>query len=62
MTIEQKSIKTVNIVKLRDEFAEYVNLAKYGKERILIFRRGKPVAAIVSIQDLRILDQNILTD
>lgn len=39
----------------RERFAEVVNRAAYGKERIVLSRRGKPVAAVVSMDDLLLL-------
>lgn len=41
----------------RSNFSELVNRASYGKERVLINRRGKPVAAIVPIEDLKLLEK-----
>ena len=42
---------------VRDEFAETLNRVAYGGERIVLRRRGKDVAAIVSVQDLELLRQ-----
>ncbi len=39
-------------VEARENFAELVNQAAYGKNRVLLTRRGKPLAAVISIQDL----------
>jgi len=39
----------------REHFAEVVNRVAYGKERIVLSRRGKPVAAMVSMDDLLLL-------
>ena len=39
----------------RKDFAELINRASYGKERILITRRGKNVAAVVPIEDVELL-------
>ncbi len=38
--------------KARGRFAEILNRAAYGGERIILERRGKPVAAVVSMEDL----------
>lgn len=40
----------------REHFAEVVNRAAYGKERIVLSRRGRPVAALVSMDDLLLLE------
>jgi len=46
---------TVTTVEARNEFAEIVNRAAYGKERITLTRRGKAIAAIVPIEDAELL-------
>jgi prevent-host-death family protein len=43
---------TITTVKARSEFADLINRAAYGKQRIALSRRGKKVAAIVPIEDL----------
>ena len=41
----------------RRQFAELVNRVCYGHERVVIGRRGHELAAVVSIQDLRLLER-----
>jgi prevent-host-death family protein len=41
---------------LRDNLSDTINRVAYGGERIKLRRRGKDVAAIVSIEDLAILE------
>jgi prevent-host-death family protein len=41
---------------VRDHFAEIVNRVAYGKERIVLTRRGKAVVGIVPLEDLRLLE------
>ncbi len=41
----------------RNEFAELVNRAAYGGERVIVHRRKKPVAAVVPLADLELLEQ-----
>ncbi|MEX2548061.1 MAG: type II toxin-antitoxin system Phd/YefM family antitoxin [Chloroflexota bacterium] len=38
-------------------FAELVNRAAYGHERVLVARRGRPIAAIVPIEDVEFLER-----
>jgi prevent-host-death family protein len=45
-----------NVVDVRNTFSEYLNRACYQGQRIVIERRGKPVAALVSLQDLEMLN------
>jgi prevent-host-death family protein len=47
------AVKTVDA---RAQFAELVNRAAYGHERITLMRRGKGVAAIVPLEDLELLE------
>ncbi len=47
----------VSIAKVRNNLADALNRAAYGGERIILERRGKPVAAIVSMEDLAVLEQ-----
>jgi prevent-host-death family protein len=41
----------------RNDFAELVNRAAYGGERVIVHRRKKPVAAVVPLADLELLEQ-----
>lgn len=43
--------------KARQGFADTINRAAYGKERVVVRRRGKDVAAVVPIADLRLLEE-----
>lgn len=46
----------MSISEARQQFAELVNRAAYRRERIALGRRGKKVAAIVSAEDLELLE------
>ena len=41
----------------RTEFADILNRAAYAGERVILHRHKKPVAAVVPIGDLEILEQ-----
>ena len=41
----------------RSEFADILNRAAYAGERVILHRHKKPVAAVVPIKDLEILEQ-----
>jgi prevent-host-death family protein len=41
----------------RAQFADIVNRAEYGGERIVVHRRKRPVAAVVPIEDLELLER-----
>ena len=46
----------IAVIDARKDLAEILNRAAYGKERVVLTRRGKDVAAIVPIDDLNILE------
>ena len=43
-----------SVVKAR--LSEFISRVAYGRERLLVLRRGKPVAALVSVEDLHRLE------
>jgi len=47
----------VSVSEARESFADLVNRAAYRQERILIARRGKPIAAIVPMEDIEALER-----
>lgn len=50
-------MSTVTTVKARESFSELINRSAYGKERIVLTRRGKEVAAVVPVEDLKLLEE-----
>jgi len=48
-----------SVVELRRQFAEVLNRAEYQGERVVVHRRGKDAAAIIPIEDLRLLERLI---
>jgi prevent-host-death family protein len=55
-------MKTITTVAARENFAELINQASYGGRRVILTRRGKPVAALVSLHDLRALEESANAD
>ena len=49
----------LNVVELRKSLADILNRAEYRGERVVIHRRGKDAAAIIPIEDLRLLERLI---
>jgi prevent-host-death family protein len=47
----------VTTVKARESFSEVLNRSAYGKERIVLTRRGKEIAAVVPVEDLKLLEK-----
>lgn len=44
-------------VEARDNFAELIDRAALSSERIVITRHGEPMAAIVSLEDLELVEE-----
>jgi prevent-host-death family protein len=47
---------TLTISNARQELPELVNKVAFGGERICLKRRNKPVAALVSVEDLKLIE------
>lgn len=45
--------------KARAEFGTVLNRVAYGHERIVLERRGKPLAALIPLEDLQLLERLI---
>jgi prevent-host-death family protein len=46
---------TITTVSARNEFSSVLNRAAFGKERVILQRRGKPIAAVVPMDDVMLL-------
>lgn len=52
-------MNTVSTVEARENFAELINQSAYGGQRIILTRRGKPLAALIPISDLKNLNEKV---
>ncbi len=50
-------LRSITASEARDEFAEVINRVAYGRERIVIRRREKELAAVIPMEDLRLLER-----
>lgn len=50
-------IAKITTAEARKNLAEIVNNVAYGKDTVILTRRGKALAALVSIDDLKLLQQ-----
>ena len=50
---------TVSVANAKSHLSELIAKSSYGHERFIITRRNKPVAALVSLKDLQIIEQHI---
>ena len=48
---------TISTADARKNFADIVNKVAYGKEPIVLTRRGQEIAALVSMDELELLQQ-----
>lgn len=49
-------MSSVSTTDARGKFSDVVNRAAYGKERVILTRRGEAVAAVVSLEDIEALE------
>lgn len=49
-------MNTITTVEARKCFSELINRASYGKERIVLSRRGKGLLALIPLEDLRLIE------
>lgn len=49
--------KKYTIAETRSHLTDVLNQASYGKERITVMRRNKPIAYIVPIEDVELLEK-----
>ena len=46
----------ISVSAAREGFSEVINQVNYNGERVILHRRGKALAALVSVSDLEILE------
>jgi prevent-host-death family protein len=49
--------KTITTADARKNFADIVNTVAYGKEPVVLTRRGQEIAALISIEELQLLQR-----
>lgn len=49
-------MKKFSATEARNDFAEILNTVRYGGERIVFHRRGKNIAALISIEELDLIE------
>lgn len=57
MSTTMNNLAAVSLGELRKEVGDVVNRATFAGERTAVTRHGKTVAAIVSVEDLELLDE-----
>jgi prevent-host-death family protein len=56
VALELTMSESYDVAEAKSRFSELLNRASYGRERFLIRKRGRPAAAIVSVEDLARLE------
>lgn len=51
-------MSTVSVAEAKSHLSDLIARSEHGRERFIITRRDKPVAALVSLDDLRIIEQH----
>ncbi len=49
-------MNAISTTEAHDNFPDIISRAEYQGERILIHRNGKPIVAIIGLDDLRLLE------
>lgn len=49
----------MSTVEARENFSEMINQAAYGNQRVVLTRRGKPLVAVVSLQELDSIQSDV---
>ena len=56
-SMENVFMDSVDTVKLRAELSDVVNRVAFGKERVVLTRRGREIAVIMPVEDARLLEE-----
>ncbi len=49
--------EAITTVSARQHFSDLINRVAYGKDRIVLTRRNRPLAALVPIEDIELLEE-----
>jgi len=47
----------ITATEAREDFSDFINWVAYGKERLIIKRRKKELAAVIPMEEYRLLEQ-----
>ncbi len=54
---DPRILSSVSTNELRDSLSQTINRAAFGREPVLVTRRGRKIAAIISVVDLAFLEE-----
>ena len=52
------TVTILNTLEAKEQFADLINRVAHSKERVILTRRGKEIAAIIPIEDLVLLQES----
>jgi prevent-host-death family protein len=52
------AVTILNTLEAKEQFPDLINRVAHSKERIILTRRGKEIAAIIPIEDLTLLQES----
>ncbi len=50
-------MKAISTVEARNQFSSLINRVAFGKEQMILTRRGQEVAAMIPLEDLRLFER-----
>jgi prevent-host-death family protein len=56
-SLEKENMSKVSVAMAKSHLSELIAKSSFAHERFIITRRNKPVAALVSLEDLQIIEQ-----
>jgi len=56
-TMRKPTHAAVTTASARKNFSDLINRVAYGKDRIVLTRRNKPLAAVVPIEDIALIEE-----
>jgi prevent-host-death family protein len=54
---KKSSSAAITTVAARQHFSDLINRVAYGKDRVLLTRRNRPLVAVVPIEDIALLEE-----
>jgi prevent-host-death family protein len=57
--LETGGERYITATQARDDFSEFINQVAYGKERFIVKRRDKELAAVIPMEEYRFLERAI---
>jgi prevent-host-death family protein len=56
-TVKKSTNAAVTTASARKNFSDLINRVAYGKDRVVLTRRNKPLAAVVPIEDMQLIEE-----